>query len=290
MVTTYLMENSEIIYDDEYVLMAAATSGMNGEPYTPVHMTSNTTPDWINANVFKSSSIWGAWLSDVIGKCWKINAVTGGEIMEDILPIHGDSSIYGEESRDGADGSKLQEQYEEIQCSIKSTAENVNFIQDNISSTGKRTNVHLHRTFLSRGASLPNLRAALSIYIFLHDRLSCGTIAMNDGKSCATGIAYWGDGDTSSLDACNQDTTWEAVDKSSLIVFNTSAASIAMFCVSSTFMTTLLRRLHRVPIDFFDGGATSQLSSLDRLYVGDKLETAEPISAECSKNTSCTSP
>ena len=170
------------------------------------------------------------------------------------------------------------------------TAENVNFIQDNISSTGNRTNVHLHRTFLSRGASLPNLRAALSIYIFLHDRLSCGTIAMNDGKSCATGIAYWGDGDTSSLDACNQDTTWEAVDKSSPIVFNTSAASIAMFCVSSTFMTTLLRRLHRVPIDFFDGGATSQLSSLDRLYVGDKLETAEPISAECSKNTSCTSP
>eukprot|EP00984_Skeletonema_dohrnii_P015390 scaffold6641_cov85-Skeletonema_dohrnii-CCMP3373.AAC.1 len=33
--TTYLMENSEIIYDDEYVMMAAATSGMNGEPYTP---------------------------------------------------------------------------------------------------------------------------------------------------------------------------------------------------------------------------------------------------------------
>eukprot|EP00984_Skeletonema_dohrnii_P002908 scaffold984_cov144-Skeletonema_dohrnii-CCMP3373.AAC.2 len=27
--TTYLMENSEIIYDDEYVLMAAATSGIN---------------------------------------------------------------------------------------------------------------------------------------------------------------------------------------------------------------------------------------------------------------------
>eukprot|EP00984_Skeletonema_dohrnii_P022999 scaffold12123_cov93-Skeletonema_dohrnii-CCMP3373.AAC.1 len=113
---------------------------------------------------------------------------------------------------------------------------------------------------------------------------------MNDGKSCATGIVYWGDGDTSSLDACNQDTTWEAVDKSSSIVFNTSAASIAIFCVSLTFMTTLLRRLHRLPIDFFDGGATSQLSSLDRLYVGDKLETAEPISAECSKNTSCTSP
>eukprot|EP00984_Skeletonema_dohrnii_P029596 scaffold20349_cov83-Skeletonema_dohrnii-CCMP3373.AAC.1 len=58
--TTYVMENSEIIYDDEYVLMAAATSGMNGEPYTPVNMTSNTTPNWINANVFKSSSIWGA--------------------------------------------------------------------------------------------------------------------------------------------------------------------------------------------------------------------------------------
>eukprot|EP00984_Skeletonema_dohrnii_P023169 scaffold12247_cov72-Skeletonema_dohrnii-CCMP3373.AAC.2 len=68
-------------------------------------MTSNTTPDWINANVFKSSSIWGVWLSDVIGKRWKINALTCGEIMEDILPIHGDSSIYGEESRDGVDGS-----------------------------------------------------------------------------------------------------------------------------------------------------------------------------------------
>eukprot|EP00984_Skeletonema_dohrnii_P017303 scaffold7858_cov225-Skeletonema_dohrnii-CCMP3373.AAC.1 len=137
--------------------------------------------------------------------------------MEDILPIHGDSSIYGEESRDGVDGSsntvlrfnqlndaayfsdnkdehhgvvdltssvpvwhlevdgiqslfglesrramgrlingdssclrrhhfveELQEQYEGIQCIIKSTAENVNFIQDNISSTGNRTNVHLH--------------------------------------------------------------------------------------------------------------------------------------------------
>eukprot|EP00984_Skeletonema_dohrnii_P030838 scaffold22663_cov228-Skeletonema_dohrnii-CCMP3373.AAC.1 len=81
------------------------------------------------------------------------------------------------------------------------TAENVNFIQDNISSTGNRTNVHLHRTFLSRGASLPNLLAASSICVLLHDLLSCGTSVMNDSKSYATGIAYWEDGNTLSHDA-----------------------------------------------------------------------------------------
>jgi len=144
---------------------------------------------------------------------------------------------------------------------------------------------------LSRGASLPNLLAASSICVLLHDLLSCGTSVMNDSKSYAIDIAYWEDGNTSSHDACDQDTTWEVVDKSPSIVFNTSAASTAMFCVSSTFMTTSIRRLHRVPnVDFFDGKATSQASNSDHLYVGNTLEFAEPVSVRCFKRASCTSP
>jgi hypothetical protein len=517
--TTYSMENSEVIHEDKYVLMSAATSGMNGEPYTLVDMTSSAISEWINENVFSSTSIWEAWLLDVIYQCWTINASTAvvGDIVEDILPSSGECNVYGEESRDGVDGSsnialgcsqsndvaayfsdikdghhgvvdlrspvpvrcveadgtqslfglesrrtmgrltlqkinrdacclkwldfveELQEQYEGIQCSIKSTVEtgsnnygnliecgstreveqpvsnenslqcsgnldkqigsnkkwspewrtaeksslpvlniestsaatvdttpitlprhlhrfptqlyllgmfsfgnynersyhlsslrcvyawttrlekcdlagsiktsyallmigetlqeridttkNVNFIRDNISSTGNHTSVHLHRTFLSRGASLPNLLATPSIYVLLHDK-SCGTILMNDGKPYATGIAYWGEANTSFHDVCDQDTTWGAVDKLSSIVFNTSAAPTAMFCVSSTlFTTTSIVRLRRLPIiDLFDGEATSQVLNSDHLYVGKTLETAEPVSIRCFKKASCTSP
>ena len=70
---------------------------------------------------------------------------------------------------------------ETLQGGIK-TAENVKFIQNDISSTGNHTSVHLHRTFLSRGASLPNLLATSNTCVILPDLTRCGTIAMNDDK------------------------------------------------------------------------------------------------------------
>eukprot|EP00984_Skeletonema_dohrnii_P016330 scaffold7219_cov83-Skeletonema_dohrnii-CCMP3373.AAC.1 len=104
----------------------------------------------------------------------------------------------------------------------------------------------LRRNFLSWGATLPNLLAVLIICVLQHDLLSCETIITDDGKFYVISIVDMEDGDTSSLDVCDHDTAWGAVDKSPSIVFNTSAASTAMFCTSSTCTIISLRRLLRL--------------------------------------------
>ena len=162
----------------------------------------------------------------------------------------------------------------------------------------------LRRILLSWGATLPNLLAVLIICVFQHDLLSCETIITDDGKFYAISIVDWEDGDTSSLDVCDHDTAWGAVDKSPSIVFNTSAASTAMFCTSSTCTTILLRRLLRLSTqlllfevflfgrddDSFDIDIPSQLSSFLCLYMRTTLETGEHVSTVSIKKPSCTSP
>jgi len=162
----------------------------------------------------------------------------------------------------------------------------------------------LRRIFLSWGATLPNLLAVLIICVLQHDLLSYKTIITDDGKFYAISIVDWEDGDTSSLDVCDHDTAWGAVDKSPSIVFNTSSASTAMFCTSATYTTILLRRL--LPLstrlllfevflvgrdnDSFDSEIPSQLSSLCCLYMRTTLETGEHVSSVSIKRPSCTSP
>ena len=163
---------------------------------------------------------------------------------------------------------------------------------------------HLQRILLSWGTTSSNLLSVLSICVLLpHDLLRCGTFVMDDSKLYAISTVVWGDEEMSYLDAYDHDTAWGAAANSPSNVFNTSAASTAMLCVSTTCTITLLQRLLRLSTqlllfeiflfgsnyDSFDSGTTCQLSTCDCLYAEATLETGEHVSSVRIKRPSCTS-
>lgn len=139
---------------------------------------------------------------------------------------------------------------------------------------------HFQRIFLSWGTTSPNLLSVLSICVLPHDLSRCGTFVMDDSKTYAISTVVWRDEEMSYLDAYDHDTAWGAAANSPSNVFNTSAASTAMLCVSTTCTITLLQRLLRL---------STRLSTCDCLYSEATLETGEHVSSVRIKRPSCTS-